>query len=384
MKKKPQKRLKYTIWRKLSDGNFYPFVVLYYKDLDDKQKKLEAKLETYTNDEVLRVRNELKEDLIIKQNQQKYGVPDNLQQITFEQVSVQWLKYKSRHVRPYTVKRYKSVLDNHILPILKDFPIQVITRKQITNIIEILCDKKQIRSAQFAHRILSNFCKFAIKESFIEVSPFQEIDCPTYHPPQIQILTKAEAKIFLELAKNTKHELLFKFALITGMRPEEYLALKWTDVDFENKIVMVQRSVDLNIPETVNFQDVKSKNSRRSIPLSQSLWAKLKAMRKAESEKKYEFDYDLVFCCENGKPLRLNNLTNRHFKPIIKKIDKDKDLSLYSLRHTCATLLMLAGENPKVVAERLGNSVSVTLKTYSHVSPNMQKTASEKLEAMFK
>lgn len=58
--------------------------------------------------------------------------------------------------------------------------------------------------------------------------------------------------------------------------------------------------------------------------------------------------------------------------------------SIHSLRHTCATLLMLAGENPKVVAERLGNSIEVTLKTYSHVSPNMQKSASDKLEAMLK
>lgn len=58
-------------------------------------------------------------------------------------------------------------------------------------------------------------------------------------------------------------------------------------------------------------------------------------------------------------------------------------LRLYDLRHTCATLLLAAGENPKVVAERLGHaSISMTLDTYSHVLPDMQDRAAAKLEGM--
>ena len=57
---------------------------------------------------------------------------------------------------------------------------------------------------------------------------------------------------------------------------------------------------------------------------------------------------------------------------------------VYDLRHTCATLLLLAGESVKVVSERLGHaSVTLTLDTYSHVLPTMQEAAAEKLEAMF-
>lgn len=56
---------------------------------------------------------------------------------------------------------------------------------------------------------------------------------------------------------------------------------------------------------------------------------------------------------------------------------------LYSLRHSCATLLLSASENPKVIAERLGHtSVKMTLDTYSHVLPDMQESATDKLEAM--
>ncbi|HSF18300.1 MAG TPA: tyrosine-type recombinase/integrase, partial [Vicinamibacteria bacterium] len=60
-----------------------------------------------------------------------------------------------------------------------------------------------------------------------------------------------------------------------------------------------------------------------------------------------------------------------------------KEFRLYDLRHTCATLLLLAGENPKVVSERLGHaSIALTLDTYSHVLPSMQQKAAERLESI--
>jgi integrase len=68
----------------------------------------------------------------------------------------------------------------------------------------------------------------------------------------------------------------------------------------------------------------------------------------------------------------------------LKKAELDKKgFVLYSLRHSCATLLLSAGENAKVVAERLGHSsVKMTLDTYSHVLPDMQQSATDKLETM--
>ena len=78
-----------------------------------------------------------------------------------------------------------------------------------------------------------------------------------------------------------------------------------------------------------------------------------------------------------------HNLIVRHFKPILKKAGLSESLRLYDLRHSCATLLLEAGENPKVVSEGLGHSsVVMTLDTYTHVLPSMQKSASEKLEKM--
>jgi integrase len=89
---------------------------------------------------------------------------------------------------------------------------------------------------------------------------------------------------------------------------------------------------------------------------------------------------DLVFCSEFGTPHSIPNLTYRYFRPILAKADIPQ-IRLYDLRHTHATLLLMAEENPKVVAERLGHSTIVqTLDTYSHVLPTMQRKATDKLE----
>src|SRR5437588_10397540 len=92
--------------------------------------------------------------------------------------------------------------------------------------------------------------------------------------------------------------------------------------------------------------------------------------------------FDLVFCSAEGTPHSIPNLTYRYFRPILEKAELPR-IRLYDLRHTCATLLLMAEENPKVVSERLGHSTIVlTLDTYSHVLPTMQQQASERLDKL--
>ncbi|MCA1622229.1 MAG: tyrosine-type recombinase/integrase [Acidobacteria bacterium] len=83
-----------------------------------------------------------------------------------------------------------------------------------------------------------------------------------------------------------------------------------------------------------------------------------------------------------GTPLLHGNLLRRHFKPIRDKAKLPK-IRMYDLRHTTATLLLSAGENPKIVSERLGHaSIVLTLDTYSHVLPSMQRDATNKMEKL--
>lgn len=109
-------------------------------------------------------------------------------------------------------------------------------------------------------------------------------------------------------------------------------------------------------------------------------------------------DNDFVFATELGKPLNGKSISRGRFGRILEAAElgdwkQDKDgqqgkfrpaFRMYDLRHSCATILLMRGENAKVVSERLGHaSVTLTLDVYSHVLPDMQDAAVAKLEAVF-
>jgi integrase len=90
-----------------------------------------------------------------------------------------------------------------------------------------------------------------------------------------------------------------------------------------------------------------------------------------------------VFHDTEGKHLRNGNVTKRSFKKILERAGLP-EIRLYDLRHTCATLLLLANVPAKVVSERLGHAgVTITLNTYSHILPDMQEQAAEALHRVF-
>jgi integrase len=90
----------------------------------------------------------------------------------------------------------------------------------------------------------------------------------------------------------------------------------------------------------------------------------------------------LIFATHFGTPLNLNTEVPRRFKRMLRAAGLP-NLRLYDLRHSAATLLLAAGDHPKIVQERLGHaSITLTLDTYSHVLPDMQRRTAERLDAM--
>ena len=155
------------------------------------------------------------------------------------------------------------------------------------------------------------------------------------------------------------------------MRPEEYLALQWSDVDLERGTTQIRRAL-VRLKKSWSFETLKTPCSRRTISLPPSLMKKLAAHKRKQAEERLRLgsawhNHDLIFCGEQGMPHTIPNLTCRYFRPILEKAELPR-IRLYDLRHTCATLLLAANEHPKVVSERLGHaSVTLTLDTYSHV-----------------
>ncbi|MEW6731883.1 MAG: site-specific integrase [Acidobacteriota bacterium] len=199
-------------------------------------------------------------------------------------------------------------------------------------------------------------------------------------------MSPEEAARFLAAAVQSRYGAVFEFALATGMRPGEYLGLQWRDVDLEKGIVTVKRSlIWKNKGDYYYFSEPKTLRSNRSIPLPRSVIFSLIKHKRKQAEERLRAgasygNLDLIFATPEGSPLKPRNMREA-FKVVLKNAGLSSSIRLYDLRHTCATLLLVAGENPKVVSERLGHSsITLTMDVYSHVLPNMQEAASAKLE----
>lgn len=242
------------------------------------------------------------------------------------------------------------------------------------------------QTVRHAHAVIRKCLNQAVKWRILPHNPALLVELPKVRRIERRVLNVEEARRFVSSCDKNPLGLIFEFALLTGMRPEEYLAVQWGDISVERSTAAVRRAL-VRHKGNWEFREPKTSRSRRTIVLPNSLVRKLvihkqkQSFRMAKAANLWEAN-DLVFCGEFGQPLHVPNLTYRYFRPILKHANLPH-LRLYDLRHSHASLLLAAEENPKVVSERLGHSTIVlTLDTYSHVLPTMQKRATEKLESM--
>lgn len=282
---------------------------------------------------------------------------------------------------------YVEKLNRYVRPLIGRLKLADVRPLDVQSIYTAMRDRGlSARTIRYAHAVLSSAFKQAVRWNMLAHNPCAAVELPRMERKEMQALTPDEVGRFLAKATDDEFGVLFAFALATGMRPEEYLALKWSDIDLENRTSMVTRTIVWRKGGGWYFGEPKTTSSRRTVTFPESIARALKSHRLRQSEIKlrmgasYSLE-NLVFATLEGTPLNPRNLTQRHFKPLLKAAGLSPTFRLYDLRHSCASLLLGANEHPKIVSERLGHaSITLTLDTYSHVLPSMQQGASEKLE----
>jgi integrase len=311
---------------------------------------------------------------------------------TVEDYLKKWLETAAKpRLRDNTYKEYEGLIERYVKPQLGAMRLSDMRPLDIQNFYTGLSEKKlSPRTVRFTHSVLTSAFKQAVRWRMLAQNPCNSVDLPRKAGAEMQALTPAEAARFLNEASSDRWNTLFVLALATGLRPSEYLGLKWQDIDLEQGVINVQRSLHWRSYKTGDwyFSEPKTPRSSRRIPLPASVSRALINHKRHQGEERLKAgaDYkslDLVFATGEGQPLIRLNVVQKHFKPILERAKLPLTLRLYDLRHSCATLLLAANENPKVVSERLGHaSITLTMDTYSHVMPDMQQGASDKLERM--
>ncbi|MCI0664291.1 MAG: site-specific integrase [Acidobacteria bacterium] len=292
-------------------------------------------------------------------------------------------------LKQQTYDSYSSLLDRYIRTPLGGIKLGNLRALDIQNVYtDMLQRKLSARVIRYTHAVFSSALKQAVQWGMLHVNPASLVQLPKSSRQEMRVLDQTEVSKFLTALQNDRYETAFSFAIASGMRPEEWMSLQWKDVDFDRATATVQRALVRLKGGDWKFDETKTSKSRRTITLPPSTVSQLRSHRARQLEERLKLgsdyqDFGLVFATEIGTPLSIHNITNRHFKPALVRAGLPKIRLYDATRHTHATLLLLAGENPKVVSERLGHSsVILTLDVYSHVLPSMQAAVAQKLEKL--
>lgn len=307
--------------------------------------------------------------------------------VNLEDFLKRWLEDSVKDsVSKSTWERYEQIVRVHIIPSLGRVKLGDLSPLQVQVLYKSKTEEGlSPRSVQYIHVTLHKALKQAMRWGFLTRNVTESVDVPKIKKKEIRPLNPEQVDRLMRGLENDRDRALYALAVTTGMRRGEILGLKWSDVDLETEALQVRRALSLTRKDKTGrgliFVPPKSAKGKRGIALTPFMVDILKKYQRIRSGKGACED-GLLFPNPQGEPLRPSTIS-QHFKRLAKRTGLPPTVRFHDLRHTCATLLLSKGIHPKIVQEILGHStVSITLDTYSHVLPNMQKEAVRAMEGM--
>jgi len=301
-----------------------------------------------------------------------------------------WLKeYAKTNLSPRTAEGYESIYHSRLkselgLVMLKDLKPAHIQKYYA----DLQASGKTSSTARHHAMMLHRVLEHAVKWQLLPRNPADAVTPPKNRHIEMKTLDESQAELILNEAMNTPYYTLFALALHTGARRSELLSLRWQDISFPGAELSISRSMHRLLNGEFIYRNTKTVKSNRSVALSPMTCQMLRHHLDNEmaqcSQLKIPFTNErLVFCRWNGEPL-IPHTVSQAWRRLARRLGI-KDIHFHSLRHTMATLMLERGIHPKIVQERLGHSsIAITMDTYSHVMPGMQKKAAETLDTILR
>ena len=324
--------------------------------------------------------------LDVEENGLPSNQSDGFQDPTFEELAQLWLENYKTTVKPSTFENVKSKVEKMTEEHFKELKLKKITVAYCQRVV-IELSKTYVLYNHYLS-VINRIFKYAVLMDVLNSNPFDKVIKPKSRQTQRKgnFLTKEELKEFLKLAQNTTLSYFFPLVHLmsyTGLRQGEALALKWSDIDFENKKITVNKTA-ARIKEKQTLQTPKTKNSKRVISIDPATLSILRSWKKDQIKiyfkngKHFEGDENFIFTNQRGEWVHIHNFI-RYFKRFIAD-HKLKPITPHGLRHTHASLLFSAGVEPKNISDRLGHStVQITLDLYTHITEEQRTDTVDKL-----
>ena len=339
----------------------------------------------------------------IYEDEKEINIRDN---IKLDDWYEKWMNvYKYDAVRKNTKTTYNGIYKRHISPSLGRFNIRDITQLQIRELLK----KKKKDGLGYETRnkikiLLVDMFNKAMIDQFVNRNPAKGINVKRDEEKDIQVLSLEDQVDFFDCCKGTFYDNFFNVALQTGMRIGELAALRWQDIDWDNNVIHVTRTLvyqkyDDDEKKTFHFEDPKTETSTRDIPINKQCCLSLKKQfmqkriveSKAPLIKKPEKQFqDLLFTTKFNTPLNSQIIWDA-IKKIVDEVNMMRDVteelemfSCHCFRHTFATRCFEAGIKPKTVQSYLGHAtLQMTMDLYTSVLKEHMSSEMDKLDEAF-
>ena len=314
--------------------------------------------------------------------------------------------YGSKELAPSTYKRYCRMLETRLLPYFGHLYINKIKPTDIMKFYDLLEKDTQLvrkkgnngsktkkplsgKTILEHHRLLRAMLHKAVYWQLIVANPAERVQPPKARKPKRKSYDDEQTKILLENlellpSEDTKYKVAIILTVFTGVRLGELMGLEWTDVDFKNGIISINRSSQYLSDMGVFTKVPKTESSIREIAIPEFIISLLEEYKLWYEEQKSVYgelwtNSDRLFVQVDGKPMHPSTIS-KWFVKYVGQIGLPV-INFHGLRHTNASLLVAQNIDISVISARLGHAqISTTLDFYVHPLLSHNRKAGYALE----
>ncbi len=367
----------------------------------------------------------------------KKGVCFDGEKISFEEFTDKWLVYVKDDLAYSTYQCYEDIVRNRMIPYFRGYKIGKIKLPMVEEFYKSMSNDYAYSSIKKIDIVLGSMFKTAIRWGMININPCANAKLPKNKKKasDLKFLTPQQSLMFLtsldityetlykghgriddtgiayyvnDYYENktvpTQFKVFYNLALFCGLRRGEILALHWYDINFEEKVIHITKSIT-KTEHGIDFKEPKTQTSIRTVSIPDSIIPLLKKYKKEYRMLQIQLgDYwkgeDNLFIQVDGK-LMGRSTPYHHFKrhikkyndwvmnhkeeAIIKNLEQLPDIPLHGLRHSCATLLNYLGVNIIDISNLLGHAqTSTTMNIYAHSFEEQKRVTSKKIDEFLK
>ena len=302
-----------------------------------------------------------------------------------------WLRswydiYAKPNIRVATADRYHLMVEQYTIPRIGNIKLTKLTAHDLQKLYKELMENGRIdrksghgnpglssTTVRSLHLMLHSAFERAVKERLIPRNPTEDCIAPKIQKFEMQILQPKHIKEYLNAANARGLLPMFYLELVSGLRKGELTALLWSDLDIQNRTISVSKQASWDTEHQLILSRPKTGNSIREVSIPQDAVELLKQEHAKHPDNPWMFPSG-----RTGEMYHPDSVVTLH-----KRILKDAGLEhirFHDLRHTFATLALQNGVDVKTVSSMLGHyDAGFTLRTYTHVTRQMQQKAAEKM-----